>query len=455
MIQPERIQFLNRKDEAPDRKAVVYWMQSAQRTEYNHALEYAIRQANRLGKPLIAYFGLTDGFPEANERHYRFMLEGLNEVREELRKRGVRLFVLHHSPELGAMEFSKLASLLVVDRGYLRVERQWRDFVAENALCPVIQVETNVVVPVETTSPKEEYAAATIRRKIHKQLDSFFVPLKESICQTDAFKLDLPFSEFQMDDVEAALGKMNIDRSVKASPLFRGGSSEGKKRLAAFLEQALDRFGEDRNEPGLSLTSNLSPYLHFGQISPLFVALEAKKHSSPGLAAFLEELIVRRELSMNFVFYNQRYDSIESLPDWAKGTLEKHRKDSRSALYTREDLEYGNTHDPYWNAAQEELRVTGEMHGYMRMYWGKKLLEWAEDPETAYQTALVFNNKYALDGRDPNGFAGVAWCFGKHDRPWQERPVFGTVRYMNDKGLERKFNMKRYLEKVQSLPKRL
>jgi deoxyribodipyrimidine photo-lyase len=197
----------------------------------------------------------------------------------------------------------------------------------------------------------------------------------------------------------------------------------------------------------------MSPYLHFGQISPLFIALEVKKTKSPGIEAFLEELIVRRELSMNFVFYNENYDSFEAIPEWAKKTLKTHQKDKKPYVYTLEELEKAATHDPYWNATQKEMVIQGKMHGYMRMYWGKKILEWSKTPEEAFRNTLYLNNKYELDGRDPNGFTGVAWCFGKHDRPWGERPIFGNVRYMNDKGLKRKFDADEYVKMIKNLDK--
>jgi deoxyribodipyrimidine photo-lyase len=199
----------------------------------------------------------------------------------------------------------------------------------------------------------------------------------------------------------------------------------------------------------MEFTSGLSPYLHFGQISPLFVALEVKKSGKKGKEDFLEELIVRRELAVNFVHYNSAYDSFNCLPQWAKATLHAHLEDKREYAYSLKDLENAKTHDPYWNAAQEEMRISGKMHGYMRMYWGKKILEWTRSPEEAFRRALYLNNKYNIDGRDPNGFAGVAWCFGKHDRPWKERQIFGKVRYMSSHGLERKFEIEKYVRKIE------
>jgi len=446
MIQKERIKVLNRKG-IQEGKYILYWMQASQRVEYNHALEFAILKANELRKPLIAFFGITDQFPEANERHYTFMLEGLREVKRSLEKRGIQMVILHKSPEIGVLQLAKKASLVVVDRGYLRIQRTWRDDASKKMDCPLIQVETDVVVPVEETSPKEEYAAATIRSKIKRKLDAFLVPLKEHEPIIDSLSLD--FDSFDIEDVEKAISKLRIDRSVKRVDSFNGGTKEAKSHLEIFLESKLDRFPELRNDPTFDYLSHMSPYLHFGQISPLYIALKVSKTRSLGVEAFLEELIIRRELSMNFVFYNKKYDSLESIPDWAKKTLRTHQKDRRPYLYSPKELENAGTHDPYWNAAQKEMVIRGKMHGYMRMYWGKKILEWSKTPEEAFKIALYLNNKYELDGRDPNGFTGVAWCFGKHDRPWGERSVFGNVRYMNDKGLKRKFDTDKYVKMME------
>lgn len=452
MIHEERISKLNEKS-ILDNPYVIYWMQCSQRTKCNHALEYAISKANDLNKPLIVYFGLTEGFPEANERHYRFMLEGLKEVKHDLSERGIRFLVVKGSPEKGAILLSRRAALLVVDRGYLRIERQWRKAVGENAQCAVVQVETNVVVPVEVVSSKEEYAAATIRGKLNQKLDAFTAPLEERKCRVPSIHLEkvAPFDEIDVDDVAAVMDGMPIDGSVKAVSGFIGGTSHGERHLEEFILHRLSHYSDLKNEPGLDYSSNLSPYLHFGQISPLAIYRRLLEVDLTGKKDFLEELIVRRELSMNFVHYNPEYDSYRCIPPWARETLEKHRGDGRDFCYTREELEGAMTHDQYWNAAQKEMVLTGKMHGYMRMYWGKKLLEWSRSPEEAYETAICLNNRYSLDGRDPNAFTGVAWCFGKHDRPWGERAIFGMVRYMNDKGLKRKFDMDRYLRKVDAL----
>jgi deoxyribodipyrimidine photo-lyase len=254
-----------------------------------------------------------------------------------------------------------------------------------------------------------------------------------------------------LDDIPAVVRDLGVDPGVPPVEGVAGGAGEAARRLATFLERGLARYDRDRNDPSLQGQSGLSPYLHFGHISPLQIALAIGRRRGPGVAAFLEELIVRRELSMNFTHFNAGYDRLECLPAWCRATLHQHARDPRSIRYSPAELEQARTHDPYWNAAQTEMVRTGRMHGYMRMYWGKKILEWMERPADAYSEALRLNNRYQLDGRDPNGFAGVAWCFGKHDRPWTERPVFGMVRYMNAAGLERKFDMDAYVRRIDAL----
>ena len=451
MMPTERLRVLNSR-ETKSGDYVLYWMQAAQRAEANPALQHAVRLANEQRRPCLAFFGLTERFPEANARHLAFMLEGLRETQRALADRGVRLVVRRVQPDRGVVDLGRAASFVVTDRGYLRVQKSWREKAAAALACPLIQVETETVVPVETASPKEEYSAATFRPKIRKILASSLAvpadrkPLRDSL----GWKGD----SLDLENIEDVLAGLKIDRSVGPSPFYRGGAEEAKRRFRLFLRERLDHFADLRNNPTVDFLSHLSPYLHFGQISPAWAAAKAAASKSRGREAFLEELVVRRELAANFVHYNGRYDSFESLPAWARTTLARHAADPRPVLYTRAELEAGKTHDPYWNAAQREMAVTGKMHGYMRMYWGKKILEWSAAPEDAYATALYLNNKYEIDGRDPNGFAGVAWCFGKHDRPWGERPIFGLVRYMNDAGLRRKFDADRYVRNVAELAAR-
>jgi len=450
MIQPERIQALN---DRPTQKGkyVLYWMQASQRARWNHALALAIKKANERHEPLLVLFGITDRFPEANARNYTFMFEGLREVRDALMKGGIQFVVKLESPELAAVKLAKEASLVVTDRGYLRIQKQWRRHVSEKVSCLVLQVESDVVVPVEVASDKEAYSAGILRPKIERHLSRYLVPLKEMPMKKDS--LGLRFQSVNLDDVKGIIRRLKIDGKVTPVNSFRGGASQAEQHLEAFIAKKLKDYSERRSDPSLNLGSHMSPYLHFGQISPLYIALkvrQAQGQSEKAKDAYLEELVVRRELSMNFIHYNDAYDTFEALPAWAKETLKAHQKDPREYVYNLEEWETARTHDPFWNAAQQEMLITGKMHNYMRMYWGKKILEWSKTPEEGYRIALYLNNKYELDGRDPNGFAGVAWCFGKHDRAWKERPVFGKVRYMNAAGLRRKFNIEAYVRKVES-----
>jgi deoxyribodipyrimidine photo-lyase len=447
MIEKSRIQSLN-KNRPTRGDFVLYWMQASQRAEYNHALEYAVAQANESKLPVIVYFGLTETFPEANERHYYFMLEGLRDVEKALADKGIGMVIERCSSEVGTVKFAKRARLVICDRGYLKIQRKWREYVSKQVQCPLIQVESDVVIPVEMASNKEEYSAATLRRKLQRVLPQYLVPVEEQLPEIDSTRLE--FESYDISDIPKALAKLTIDRTVRPSLFYLGGATEAKKRLAEFIIKKLDKYGELKNDPNENILSNLSPYLHFGQISPLHIALEVGRISGANSDAFLEELIVRRELSINFTFYNPEYDSFKGLPKWARQTLSEHRDDTREYVYSREDLEQARTHDPYWNAAQKEMVTTGKMHGYMRMYWGKKILEWTATSQEAYEIVLYLNNKYELDGRDPNGFAGVAWCFGKHDRPWGRRSIFGNIRYMSADGLKRKFDAEKYARRYTS-----
>ncbi|MFP4055015.1 MAG: deoxyribodipyrimidine photo-lyase [Phycisphaerae bacterium] len=451
MIHPRRVRKLNDAS-PPGGRYVLYWMQASQRAHWNHALEYAIEQANQLGRPIVAAFGLTDHYLDANERHYAFMLQGLAETRRQLASRGIRLVVRLGSPPEVALQLAADACLLVCDRGYLRHQRQWRRQVARRAPCPVVRVETDAVVPVETASPKQEYAARTLRPRLHRTWEEYLKPVEHLQPARDSLSLEL--EGVDVSDAAEVLASLEVDRSVRSSDQYRGGYAEAKRRLQEFIDHRLKDYAEKRNDPSLGIQSDMSPYLHFGHISPLEVAWAVSadaRHGRENIDAYLEELIVRRELSINHVYYNEQYDRYGGLPSWARATLKKHKSDERPYVYTREQLENARTHDPYWNASMREMRLTGKMHSYMRMYWGKKIIEWTNTPPTAFRWMLEMNNRWFLDGRDPNSYVGVAWCFGTHDRPWQERPVHGTVRYMSAGGLERKFDIDAYLRQVEEL----
>jgi len=400
---------------------------------------------------VVVVFGVTDDYPEANERHYAFMLEGLRDVSIALKKKKIQFVLQHQSPDEAALSLAKDAAFLVMDRGYLKIQKLWRSRVVKEVSCGVVQVETDVVVPVDVVTNKEEYAARTIRPKIHRILEDYLMPVDEIAVKKSSLKMI--FEGLDVSDVDGVLAKMKIDRSVGRVDTFVGGEKAAQKMLKAFLELRLDGYSVKRNDPNLNGVSHMSPYLHFGQISPLDILLQMQDVAgeTEDTEVYLEELVVRRELSMNFVNQNPNYDRYDALPEWAKKTLAKHEDDVRDYVYDLEVWEAAETHDPYWNAAQMEMLKTGKMHNYMRMYWGKKVIEWSETPQQAFETILYLNNRYELDGRDANSFTGVAWCFGKHDRPWKERPVFGMVRYMNAKGLQRKFDVDGYVVKVGKL----
>jgi deoxyribodipyrimidine photo-lyase len=294
---------------------------------------------------------------------------------------------------------------------------------------------------------REEYAARTLRPKIRRELAHLLRGWHEAVPRRVSLGLDVAAEPF---DVEALLAGLGVEPMAPA--VWRGGTGQARAHLVRFLQRGLDRYAAERNDPLAEAVSNQSPYLHFGQISPLEVALQVQAHGGPGAEAYLEELIVRRELAANMVHYNPGYDCYEqAVPAWAQATLAHHAGDDREWHYSAGDLAAGRTHDAYWNAAQREMVLTGKMHGYMRMYWGKQLIAWAGSPRAAFELALALNDRYELDGRDPNGYAGVAWCFGKHDRPWPERSIYGHVRTMTAGGLRRKFDMAAYVARVAAL----
>jgi len=450
-VEPERIRRLTRNDIPSDGTYVLYWMQAAQREHHNPALEYAVQRANDLQQPLLVGFGLMEDYPDANLRHYRFMLQGLADARRALAERGIKLVVRRGSPDGVALELGQEASLIVTDRGYTRIQRRWRKRVAEEATSPVFQVETNLIVPVEMASDKREYAARTIRRKLREHYRKFL----NALIPTEVRKQSLPLhvTGMAIDQPDDVCARLKLDRSVEPVDRFTGGQREAQRVFRNFLGDRLAGYGPNRNQPQTDDVSFMSMYLHFGQISPVWLALqlEERRDHRESRDTYGEELLVRRELAHNFTHFESDYDRYPALPDWAKATLREHQNDRREYTYTRRELENASTHDPYWNAAMKEMRHTGYMHNYMRMYWGKKILEWTNTPEYAYEVALELNNKYFIDGRDPNSYAGVAWIFGLHDRPWVERPIFGKVRYMNASGLERKCDPKAYVRKVNRL----
>lgn len=451
MIESHRLTELNG---APERAGdyVLYWMQQSQRATFNPALETAIAAANRIGLPVLVGFGLTESYPEANARHYAFMLEGLAEVARHLQARGISFVVRRGTPDEVAIRLAQRAALVVCDRGYLRPQKRWRARVAAEAKRRVLQVEGDVVVPVDLVSTLREIGARTLRPKLLRLREKFLHPLACERPSVPANRLGLR-SDVDLSDLPALIAQLRIDHSVAAVSAFRGGETEARRRLQTFIADRLDQYASARPHLGEPQVSTLSPYLHFGQISPVEVALAVREAQTgtDDRASYLEELVIRRELSMNFVNRVPDYDRYDCLPDWARHTLAAHRTDQRQYLYDYGRLAQAETHDPYWNAAMREMLVTGYMHNHMRMYWGKKVLEWSPSPEEGYATLMRLNNTHFLDGRDANSYANVGWVFGLHDRPWPERPIFGKVRYMNAVGLKRKTDIDVYVRRVAAL----
>lgn len=420
---------------------VLLWIRRAARFEYNFALNYSVNEANSRKLPLLAVFCVDDCYP-VSLRHLSFQLKGIMELKKRFISAGIP-FIIYRSYSNLPRLLSK-AEIIVTDKAYL-VHNYENEKNIASAIedMPLIRVETETICPVALVSSKEEYSAATFRPKIKRFINEYLFKI-----ETITPENKLNYSDFEgISDSELNSLLLNSDNSVPESAFFVSGESEAVKRLNYFLDNNLKKYPELRSDPSVDCQSNLSPYLHFCQISPLKIAIEAIKTGIDS-SKFLDELIVRRELSFNFVTYNLNYNNYFCLPEWSRKTLEENRIHSREYVYPLEAFEKASTHDEYWNAAQKELLATGKMHNYMRMYWGKKILEWSKTPEEAFSNALFLNNKYSLDGNDPNSFAGVAWCFGKHDRAWPERKIYGKVRYMNSKGLERKFDMNQYLKRV-------
>jgi deoxyribodipyrimidine photo-lyase len=448
VIDPQRITLMN---SAPELRAayVLYWMQQSQRAVHNPALEVAIAAGNRLKIPVLVVFALDEHVYGANARHYTFMLEGLAETAHRLRARGMAFVIRRGTADEVVLPLVEQAALLVCDRGYLRRQRTSCARIAALAQRRVLRVEGDVVVPVELASRRPEVAARTLRAKLSPHRSRFLVPLRALRLQVQTHSLTFA-SDVDLDNVPLAVSRLKVDQSVASVGAFRGGYAQARARLRHFVEQQLRGYQSGRTQLVGAQVSKLSPYLRFGQISPVEVALAATNALAPvqDRASFLDELIVQRELAANFVSTVDNYARFESLPQWARKTLDAHRRDRRPHLYKYAELAAATTHDPYWNAAMTEMLITGYMHNHLRMYWGKKILEWSASPEEAYENLLRLNNTYFIDGRDASAFANVGWVFGLHDRPWPERQIFGQVRYMNAAGLKRKTDIEAYVQRI-------
>jgi deoxyribodipyrimidine photo-lyase len=434
----------------PRARCVVYWMQRAMRVHENPALDIAIHAANLLGLPVVIFFSVIPNYPHANVRHYHFMQQGLRDVAEDASELRVG-FILRRHPDNSLEAFLEEvgAALLVGDENPCREPERWRQVLARRLRLPYWTVDADVVVPSRIFG-RDYFLLHHFRPHLKAQLPNFLVPRKR-LRPLHAWVPPRRLDQYSLDD-DITAGFDKLDRTVKPVDTFTGGTHAALKRLRQFAQHDLAHYEARRNHPEVKGTSRLSPYLHFGNIGPITIALacdEAVKQKRATAAArdrFLDELIGWRELSALFVRYNPNYDNWECAEPWAHKSLREHASDPRPERYTLAQLERGQTYDELWNAAQREMVDTGWMHNYMRMYWAKKILEWAPDPATAFDWAVILNDRYFLDGRDPNGYAGIAWAIvGKHDRPWFDRPIFGTVRTMTGASTARKFDSQAYI----------
>lgn len=451
-----RVRVISGNDDTlKDCQGVMYWMWRDKRVQDNWALLYAQKVALELNVPLHVSICVPPELGEMTIRHFTFMLEGLKEVAEECSDLNIKFHLLAGSPpDLLTNKFlsSHDIGLLVADFSPLKEQLAWlekiSDTVKSHNIC-LHQVDAHNIVPVWVTSEKQEYAARTIRPKITKLLPEFLTEFPPVIEHPVKYKGEATKSCF-----ETVYNSLDVDRKgwgVEPVDTFLPGTTAGLKNLNDFVDKRIKAYGSQRNDPNVAALSNMSPWVNMGQVSMQRAVLYVKKHAksySESVAGFVEEAVIRRELSDNFCFYNKKYDSIKGATDWAQKTLNDHRKDKREYLYTRAELEEGRTHDDLWNAAQLQLVKEGKMHGFLRMYWAKKVLEWTESPEVALKEAFRLNDRYALDGNDPNGFVGVMWSIcGIHDQGWAERAVFGKIRYMNYAGCKRKFDINKFIIK--------
>eukprot|EP00041_Stephanoeca_diplocostata_P022433 m.535033 g.535033 ORF g.535033 m.535033 type:complete len:496 (-) comp22062_c0_seq2:298-1785(-) len=455
-----RRRIITRNAQSPiaGKKSVLYWMSRDQRADDNWALIYAGELAKELGEGAIVrvVFNLVPKFLEATLRQYGFMMKGLAETEQRLRDSNIPFELLEGNPCVTLPEYVKATdpAAVVADFSPLRVPTMWVSGVGDaldnlKTPIPLFQVDAHNVVPVWVASDKQEVGARTLRPKIENRMKEYlteFPPRPNNPSDTVMPKAV---------DWEAALSRLEIDRTVTEVSWLVPGPKGAMDMLESFVAERLKRYDTQRNDPNCNAASHLSPYTHFGQLSAqraaLFVKRTGGKRYGTATGSFVEESVVRRELADNFCFYQENYDNLRGAALWARESLALHASDKREYVYTRKQLETGATHDVLWNAAQIQMVREGKMHGFLRMYWAKKILEWTSSPQEALSIAIYLNDRYELDGRDPNGYVGCMWSIcGVHDMGWKERPIFGKIRYMNYNGCKRKFKVADFEAKYKS-----
>jgi deoxyribodipyrimidine photo-lyase len=480
-INSYRVLKRNKNEPDPDGEYVLYWMQINRRFHYNFALEYAVAWANKLDKPLLILEAFSCDYPWATSRSHIFMMQGMREHLDYAARENLSYvsFVEHEKAQYENLlkKLAENAALLVTDEYPVFIMRKRNETYPGEMDIPYITVDSNGLIPLGLTD-KDPYSAYFFRKTMQKNFIEAFTnppekdPLNQLQNQTEVkfkegFFHDFPDAEKSLNDIEGTIEKLTIKKDVKPVE-WHGGRAAALGMLGQFVKNGLLEYDEKRNDPDEKKTSQLSPWLHFGKISEYEIVKTVLDYQpdgwdldkitfnkgstggffngNPNIDSFLDEVITWREVGFHFAHHRPDYDQLESLPDWALKTMDEHRDDKREWIYSYEELEQSNTHDDIWNAAQTQLREEGIIHNYLRMLWGKKVIEWTPDYETALQYLIDLNNTYAIDGRDPNSYSGIFWCFGRFDRAWQERPIFGKLRYMTSNSTRKKVKLKNYLE---------
>jgi deoxyribodipyrimidine photo-lyase len=445
-IHPDRVHLLGESSCRDQGQYVLYWMSLSFRAHWNYALEYAVGLAEARDSKLIVLISLEPRQEHFNARHLTFLLESLPETKQALADRGIKCITQVAPIGKSIKDLTAEAFAMVTDCPYLNEDRDRLERALNVAQCPVTQIEGNLIVPVEAASGHREYAARTLRPKVTDIYNDYLD--KPTSSKLPKSSLNMSLKGENISEPEKLLHQIEFEQSVAPVAKYHtGGFSAAKSRLDRFLHNDLEAYEDQRQSPTQPAVTQLSMYLSMGMIAPAYVLKRIEAYlPSENAEALREELLVRRELAHNFVHYTARYDQLSALPEWAQQTLDEHERDQRPHRYTRSEMEAGTTHDDAWNACMNRMKKYGYLHNHMRMYWGKQILAWCNTPDYAHQTLLYFNNKYFLDGNDPNSYANVLWVFGLHDRAWKERKVFGKVRPMNHNGLQRKIDLKSWLK---------
>ncbi|WP_018127986.1 hypothetical protein [Balneola vulgaris] len=468
----------NDHDPNNDGDYVLYWMQINRRFRYNYALEYAVALANKHGKSLLIYEGLSIDYPWSSDRFHTFIMEGMKENLDYAKEHNIPYYsFVEPKKDAGKglfYELAEKASAVVSDEYPVFVVRQHNERVADKINVPYITIDSNGIIPIGVTD-KAPYSAYLFRKTMQKHFKEGFTnppknnPLDDLVEKEYSLPKEFlekyPAADSMLEDIPSAVESLDIDHSVPATDVI-GTRAAALGKLGQFIGHALSDY-EERNHPDKKKASGLSPWLHYGKISEYEIVRAVLEHQPEGwdldqltpnggkntgffngddsIQSFLDEVITWREVGFHYAHHTENYDEFDSLPDWALKTMEEHKNDEREYVYSFEELEQSKTHDEIWNAAQNQLREEGIIHNYLRMLWGKKVIEWTPDHRTALAYLIELNNKYALDGRDPNSYSGIFWCFGRFDRAWQERPIFGKLRYMTSESTRKKVKLDEYL----------